>query len=67
MQSDDVVFGTTLTGRNAPVSGIESITGPTVATAPLRFGLNRKESVQYALSRVHEQAIAMLPYEQTGL
>ena len=67
MQSDDVVFGTTLTGRNAPISGIESITGPTIATVPLRFRLNYEESVHYALGRVHEQAIAMVPYEQTGL
>ncbi|EFQ87144.1 hypothetical protein PTT_17432 [Pyrenophora teres f. teres 0-1] len=31
--SDDVVFGTTVTGRNAPVVGIETITGPTIATS----------------------------------
>ncbi|KAG7006588.1 hypothetical protein G7Y79_00014g037630 [Physcia stellaris] len=67
MQSDDFVFGTTLTGRNAPVSGIESVIGPTIATVPLRFRLNYEESVHYALGRVHEQAIAMVPYEQTGL
>ena len=67
MQSDDVVFGTIVTGRSAPVSGIESITGPTIATVPLRLKLDYRESVYCALGRVHEQAKAMVPYEQTGL
>ncbi|KAK1914088.1 hypothetical protein P3342_007334 [Pyrenophora teres f. teres] len=35
--SDDVVFGATVTGRNAPVAGIEAMAGPTIATVPVRF------------------------------
>lgn len=67
MQSGDVIFGTTLTGRNAPVTGIEKITGPVIATVPLRIRLNYQDTVNCAMQKIQEQAIAMLPYEQTGL
>ncbi|KAL8792786.1 MAG: hypothetical protein Q9195_004599 [Heterodermia aff. obscurata] len=65
--SGDVVFGATLTGRNAPVTGIEKVTGPAIATVPLRVRLNYQDTVHCALDKIQEQAIAMLPYEQTGL
>ena len=67
MQSGDVIFGTTLTGRNAPVTGIEKITGPVITTVPLRIRLNYQDTVNCAMHRIQEQAIAMLPYEHTGL
>ncbi|KAE8822095.1 hypothetical protein PTNB85_10525, partial [Pyrenophora teres f. teres] len=50
--SDDVVFGATVTGRNAPVAGIEAMAGPTIATVQCD---------------VQQQATEMIPYEQTGL
>ena len=65
--SGDVVFGATLTGRNAPVTGIEKVTGPAIATVPLRIRLDYQDTVHCALYKIQEQAIAMLPYEQTGL
>ncbi|CAG9948854.1 unnamed protein product [Clonostachys rosea f. rosea IK726] len=34
--SDDVVFGVTVSGRNAPIDGIDSMVAPTFATVPLR-------------------------------
>ena len=67
MQSSDVIFGVTVTGRNAPVPGIENMAGPTIATVPIRVRLNYQSAVHCALHEIREQAIAMLPYEQTGL
>ncbi|KAH7268863.1 hypothetical protein B0J15DRAFT_442051 [Fusarium solani] len=66
--SDDVVFGATVSGRNAPVVGIESMAFPTIATVPLRLRLNRKDQrvVDY-LNQVQRQATEMIPYEQAGL
>ncbi|KAL2679310.1 Nonribosomal peptide synthetase 30 [[Neocosmospora] mangrovei] len=66
--SDDVVFGATVSGRNAPVVGIESMAFPTIATVPLRLKLNRKDPrvVDY-LDQVQRQATEMIPYEQVGL
>ncbi|KAL9124877.1 MAG: hypothetical protein Q9217_005842 [Psora testacea] len=67
LQSDDVVLGVTISGRSAPVGGIEKMTGPAVATVPLRIKLNYRESVRKALHNLHEQCRAMIPFEQTGL
>ncbi|CAI7640359.1 unnamed protein product [Penicillium manginii] len=63
----DVVFGLTVTGRAAPVAGIEQMTGPTIATIPLRVRLDPKATLSQTLQRVQDQSTAMLAYEQTGL
>ncbi|KAJ0418200.1 hypothetical protein BJY00DRAFT_315094 [Aspergillus carlsbadensis] len=65
--TQDVVFGLTVTGRAVPVVGIEQITGPTIATLPLRVRVGGDETVVQALQRVQDQSAAILPYEQTGL
>ncbi|KAE8333055.1 hypothetical protein BDV39DRAFT_199406 [Aspergillus sergii] len=66
-ESDDVVFGVTLAGRNAPVVGIDRITGPTITTLPLRVQLNGEQTISEALSVIQQQTKAMIPHEQTGL
>ncbi|TDZ15057.1 Nonribosomal peptide synthase atnA [Colletotrichum orbiculare MAFF 240422] len=65
--SDDVLFGATVSGRNAPLKDIENIEGPTIATVPVRVLINRKESVLEFLRRLREHAAAMIPFEQTGI
>ena len=65
--AQDVVLGLTVTGRAAPVAGIEQMTGPTIATVPLRVRLDPDATVAQALQRVQDQSTAMLAYEQTGL
>ncbi|KAF2472341.1 amino acid adenylation [Lindgomyces ingoldianus] len=64
---DDVVFGTTVTGRNAPVSDIEAMIGPTIATVPVRVKLVGDQTVLAFLQSLQQQATEMIPYEQTGL
>ncbi|KAJ5642799.1 acetyl-CoA synthetase-like protein [Penicillium lividum] len=65
--AQDVVFGLTVTGRGAPVAGIEQMTGPTIATIPLRVRLDLHATVAQTLQRVQNQSTEMLAYEQTGL
>ncbi|KAH7086119.1 nonribosomal peptide synthetase 3 [Paraphoma chrysanthemicola] len=65
--SDDVVFGATVTGRNAPVIGIESLVGPVIATVPVRIRLHRESTVLELLETIQKQATDMIPFEQTGL
>ncbi|KAK1912672.1 hypothetical protein P3342_004608 [Pyrenophora teres f. teres] len=65
--SDDVVFGTTITGRNAPVTSIDAIVGPTIATVPLRVRLQKDQTVSSFLGYLQQQATEMIAYEQTGL
>ena len=64
---DEAVFGAVLSGRQAPVDGIERVMGPTIATVPLRVVLDPETAVSQLLYQVQEQAVEMIPYEQTGL
>ncbi|RMJ26305.1 nonribosomal peptide synthase [Aspergillus sp. HF37] len=66
-ESYDVVFGTTVTGRGAPVLGVEEMTGPTIASFPMRFLLNPDESVADALHNVQKHSNDTIPFEQAGL
>ncbi|KAH7112490.1 hypothetical protein B0J11DRAFT_597847 [Dendryphion nanum] len=65
--SDDVVFGTTLTGRTIPVAGIQDVIGPTIATVPVRVHVTDTQTVFDFLKEIQNQATEMIPFEQTGL
>ncbi len=65
--SDDVVFGATVTGRNAPVTGIEAMLGPTIATVPVRVRILNNQAVSAFLQGLQRQATEMIPHEQIGL
>lgn len=63
----DIVFGTVSTGRTAPVKSIEAMSGPTIATVPLRVKIDPKVSVLNALENLQQQTTQMVPFEQVGL
>ncbi|KAF5863916.1 hypothetical protein ETB97_009023 [Aspergillus alliaceus] len=63
----DVVFGAVSTGRSAPVEGIESLVGPTLATVPFRVRVDPDSSVEDALQALQEDAASTLPHEQRGV
>ncbi|KAL8950907.1 MAG: hypothetical protein Q9222_003085 [Ikaeria aurantiellina] len=63
--SDDVIFGALVTGRQAPIEGIESIIAPLIAALPIRVTLGPEEEIAAFLRRVHQQSIDMIAYEQT--
>ncbi|KAL5349632.1 hypothetical protein ACLOAV_004662 [Pseudogymnoascus australis] len=65
--SQDICFGSTVSGRNAAVAGIDGMCGPTVATVPLRVRLDSKCGVSTFLQQVQTQATEMVAYEQFGL
>lgn len=65
--TDDVIFGTTLSGRAAPVAGIETIPGPTMTTIPVRFVVNSTQSLQEYLAEAHGFLSDVVPFEQFGL
>ncbi|RDA85881.1 hypothetical protein CP532_2707 [Ophiocordyceps camponoti-leonardi (nom. inval.)] len=65
--SDEALFGLTVTGRQAAVPGIERMAGPAIATVPVRVTLDWDDSVSRLLGAVQRQAADMIPYEQTGL
>ncbi|POR37791.1 Nonribosomal peptide synthetase [Tolypocladium paradoxum] len=65
--SEDVVFGETLTGRNAPVVGAEEIEGPMITTVPVRVLADRDAPVAEYLQAIQEQTAAQMPHEHLGL
>ncbi|KAI1077997.1 peptide synthetase [Whalleya microplaca] len=65
--SNDVVFGETLTGRNAPIPGVEEIEGPMIATIPVRITIDSTATVKEYLQDIHEQSVAGISHEHFGL
>ena len=65
--SADVIFGSVVTGRNAPVTGIDSIVGPTIATVPVRITVEYGGTIGSFLDLLLERATAMIHREQDGL
>ncbi|RDA88619.1 hypothetical protein CP532_5896 [Ophiocordyceps camponoti-leonardi (nom. inval.)] len=65
--SDEALYGVTVTGRQAPVDGIEHMAGPAIATVPMRVRLDWGDSVYKLLEAVQRQSTDMIPFEQTGL
>lgn len=65
--TNEALFGVTVTGRQAPVPGIELMAGPAIATLPIRVALRWDDSFSQLLKAVQSQAVEMIPFEQTGL
>ncbi|KAM0234317.1 hypothetical protein ACHAP5_010131 [Fusarium lateritium] len=65
--SSDVVFGATVSGRNANLDGIDLLSGPTLASLPVRIRLGLDQYVHECLAQIQDQFINMMAHEQTGL
>jgi hypothetical protein len=65
--TNDITFGTAVSGRQSSVPGVERMIGPTVATVPVRVQLDRSKPVAEFLRDLQIQASEMVPYEQYGL
>ena len=63
----DVIFGITLSGRQAAVRDIESIPGPTITTVPMRIQIDREAIVDDFLEAVQTRTVKAIPHEQYGL
>ncbi|WP_405596927.1 amino acid adenylation domain-containing protein, partial [Pseudoalteromonas sp. Ld18] len=64
--SDDVVFGTVLSGRMNGMPGIDSMMGMMINTLPLRVKMQQGGILQQ-LQQVDSELKALLPYEQVSL
>ena len=65
--ANDVVFGATLSGRNAPVAEMTELIAPTITTVPIRVKIDQEAKVSDYLGSIQSQAIEMIPFEHTGL
>jgi len=67
MGHSDIVFGETLTGRSAPIHGVEQIEGPMITTIPVRVSVGLDQSVNDYLSKIHALTVQQIPHEHLGL
>jgi amino acid adenylation domain-containing protein len=65
--SNDVVFGATVTGRTVPVTGIDKIIGPTLATIPVRVQMNSEWTIRDLLLYVLRSMTETIPHEHFGI
>ncbi|KAJ5517741.1 hypothetical protein N7453_000163 [Penicillium expansum] len=65
--SNDVVYGLTVSGRNAPVPEINRIAGPTFTTFPFRTQFDDDVSVENMLIQMRQHDVSIMPFEHIGL
>lgn len=61
--SDDIVFGTVVSGRTVAVEGIEDVIGPTILTLPVRVAVDRSRGVKEVVVDVAKRGREMLVHE----
>ena len=65
--TEDVTFGMTVTGRQAPVQNIESVAAPLLSRIAVRQKLDMDQSIMTFLKKVQNQAAQMVPFEHYGV
>nr|WP_239149042.1 non-ribosomal peptide synthase/polyketide synthase [Streptomyces sp. SID12501] len=63
----DVVFGTTVSGRDAEVEGIESMIGLFINTLPTRFRWAPSDTLADLLGRLQDEQAQLLDHQHLGL
>ncbi|EFL30088.1 peptide synthetase [Streptomyces viridochromogenes DSM 40736] len=67
LHSTDVVFGSTVSGRDADVPGIEDMVGLFINTIPVRAGWTGTTTADDLLASVREHQNAVLPHQHVSL
>lgn len=63
--SDDVVFGTLVSGRNASFEGAQEMVGLCINIVPARAQLSSCRTFMDLVQHTHDQQASILPYETT--
>jgi amino acid adenylation domain-containing protein len=66
-KSEDVCFGTNISGRNAPTPGLDAMVGLMPATVPVRVRFDGGQTAIAWLQEIQAQATNMTAFEQYGL
>ncbi|KAJ9487562.1 hypothetical protein VN97_g5752 [Penicillium thymicola] len=68
-ESDDVVFGTIVSGRNAPIATADRLFGPGIAAVPVRVKFPESDTltIREFIGEVQAQSTNMISFEQAGL
>lgn len=65
--SEDVVFGEAVTGRDVPVAGILDLIGPTLATVPVRVHTKRDSTVANYLRQLQDDFSKAMSHQHMGV
>ncbi|WP_329790688.1 amino acid adenylation domain-containing protein [Lentzea sp. DG1S-22] len=65
--SRDVVFGSTVSGRDADVPGIDEMVGLFINTVPVRVGWSASSTARSLLESVRDHQTAVLPHQHVSL
>ncbi|WP_189986788.1 amino acid adenylation domain-containing protein [Streptomyces capoamus] len=64
---DDVVFGTTVSGRPPEIPGVEHMVGLFINTLPVRVVLDPAEPLTTLFDRLHDQQVRLMDHQHVGL
>ncbi|MCP2167656.1 condensation domain-containing protein, partial [Goodfellowiella coeruleoviolacea] len=64
---DDVVFGTTVSGRSPELTGVESVVGLLINTVPVRVRLRPGEPLSAMFARVQDEQSRLIAHHHLGL
>ncbi|MER7761435.1 amino acid adenylation domain-containing protein [Streptomyces sp. NPDC097619] len=67
IRSEDVVFGTVVSGRATDLPGVADIVGLCINTVPVRVRLDRAEPLAALLGRVQEEQARLIDHHHLGL
>ena len=65
--SEDIVFWSTLHGRDTDLIGITEIDGPTLATIPTRMRVKKDNSVHDFLTEAQDDLNSIIPFQHFGI
>ncbi|RMZ76513.1 hypothetical protein DV738_g4888, partial [Chaetothyriales sp. CBS 135597] len=65
--SNDVMLIETLSGRDIPLTGVETIEGPLIATIPIRIHVDRNATVESYLRSVQQSMLTRAMYQHFGV
>jgi amino acid adenylation domain-containing protein/non-ribosomal peptide synthase protein (TIGR01720 family) len=65
--TDDVLFGTTVSGRSAPIEGVETIIGSLINVLPFRVRVKRSKAFLDWLQEIQSQHVRVRDYEHSPL
>ncbi|KAF5254009.1 hypothetical protein FANTH_1191 [Fusarium anthophilum] len=67
MGSNDITFATTVSGREAPVVGINDLDGPTMSTVPQRIKLDTDSTLRDVAQKTIASFSQLLKHSQVGI
>jgi non-ribosomal peptide synthetase component F/aryl carrier-like protein len=67
VETNDIVFGETLSGRNGSDDTAAEMQGPMITTLPVRVSLDSRANINDVLSSMQSSMVDMIPYQHAGL